>query len=60
MSFYEEKTIERENGGETINVLVLKQDISTIDMEKLSKVFEAIGYFKATDVIKGKLSGIFS
>lgn len=60
MSFYEEKTIERENGGETVNVLVLKQDISTIDMEKLSKVFEAIGYFKATDVIKGKLSGIFS
>ncbi|WP_272675035.1 hypothetical protein [Providencia sp. PROV075] len=60
MSFYEEKTIERENSGETVNVLVLKQDISTIDMEKLSKVFEAIGYFKATDVIKGKLSGIFS
>lgn len=60
MSFYEEKTIERENGGETVNVLVLKQDISTIDMEKLAKIFEAIGYFKATDVIKGKLSGIFS
>ncbi|EOI2317646.1 MULTISPECIES: hypothetical protein [Proteus] len=60
MSFYEEKTIERENGGETVNVLVLKQDISTIDMEKIAKIFEAIGYFKATDVIKGKLSGIFS
>lgn len=59
MSFYEEKTIEREN-DETVNVLVLKQDISTIDMEKLAKIFEAIGYFKATDVIKGKLSGIFS
>ncbi|BDR96426.1 hypothetical protein [Proteus mirabilis] len=60
MSFYEEKTIERENGGEAVNVLVLKQDISTIDMEKIAKIFEAIGYFKATDVIKGKLSGIFS
>lgn len=60
MSFYEEKTIERENSGETANVLVLKQNISTIDMEKLAKIFEAIGYFKATDVIKGKLSGIFS
>lgn len=60
MSFYEEKTIERENGGETVNVLVLKQNISTIDMEKLAKIFEAIGYFKAADVIKGKLSGIFS
>lgn len=60
MSFYEEKTIERENDDETVNVLVLKQDISTIDMEKLAKIFEAIGYFKATDVIKGKLSGIFS
>lgn len=62
MSFYEEKTVEREKDGETVTVkiLALKQDISTLDMEKLAKVFEAIGYFKAADVIKGRLSGIFS
>lgn len=62
MSFYEEKIVEREQNGETVTVkvLTLKQDISTLDMEKLSKVFEAIGYFKAADVIKGKLSGMFS
>ncbi|ELP6757359.1 TPA: hypothetical protein RQK09_001870 [Vibrio vulnificus] len=62
MSFYEEKTVEREQDGKTVTVKVfaLKQDISTLDMEKLAKVFEAIGYFKAADVIKGKLSGIFS
>lgn len=62
MSFYEEKTVERKQDGETVTVrvLTLKQDISTLDMEKLAKVFEAIGYFKAADVIKGKLSGMFS
>ncbi|MGY3865282.1 hypothetical protein [Aeromonas bivalvium] len=62
MSFYEEKTIEHEQDGVavTAQVLMLKQDISTLDMEKLAKVFEAIGYFNAADVIKGKLLGMFS
>ncbi|MEL3927206.1 hypothetical protein V1669_07340 [Aeromonas enteropelogenes] len=62
MSFYEEKTIEREQDGVavTAQVLMLKQNISTLDMEKLAKVFEAIGYFNAADVIKGKLLGMFS
>lgn len=62
MSFYEEKVIEREKAGETatVKILVLKDGISTIDMEKLAKIFDAIGYYKAADVIKGKLSGIFS
>lgn len=62
MSFYEEKTVERELNGETLTVkiLALKGGISATDMEKLAKIFEAIGYFKAADVIKGKLSGILS
>lgn len=62
MSFYEEKTIEREQDGVavTAQVLMLKQNISTLDMEKLAKVFEAIRYFNAADVIKGKLLGMFS
>ncbi|MDX1751492.1 MAG: hypothetical protein R3271_14390 [Methylophaga sp.] len=62
MSFYEEKAVEREKDGETVtvNILALKEDISTMDMEKLAKIFEAIGYYKAADVIKSKLSGLFS
>jgi hypothetical protein len=62
MSFYEEKAVETKQDGETvtINILALKGGISTIDMEKLAKIFDAIGYYKAADVIKGKLSGIFS
>ncbi len=62
MSFYEEKAVDREKDGETVtvNILALKGGISTIDMEKLAKIFEAIGYYKAADIIKGKLSGILS
>ncbi|WP_202906431.1 hypothetical protein [Morganella psychrotolerans] len=62
ISFYEEKTVEREKDGKavTVNVLVLKQEIPTLEMEKLANIFEAIGYFNAANVIKGKLSGIFS
>lgn len=62
MSFYEERTVEREKDGEmvTVDILALKEGISTMEMEKLAKIFEAIGYYKATDVIKGKLSGLFS
>ncbi|MBP4042942.1 hypothetical protein J9885_17295 [Aeromonas sp. SrichE-2G] len=62
MSFYEVKTVEREQEGVavTAQVLALKQNISTLDMEKLAKIFEAIGYFNAADVIKGKLLGMFS
>lgn len=62
MSFYEEKTVEREKDGErlTVKILALKEGISTPEMDKLAKIFEAIGYYKAVDVIKGKLSGLFS
>lgn len=62
MSFYKEETIQKEEDGEivTVNVLALKEDISATETEKLAKIFEAIGYYKATDVIKGKLSGLFS
>jgi hypothetical protein len=62
MSFYEEKTVEKEKDGDmvTVHILALKEGISTMEMEKLAKIFEAIGYYKAADVIKGKLSGIFS
>lgn len=62
LSFYEEKTVERIKDGKTVfmNILVLKDNISNIEMEKLAKIFDAIGYYKASDVIKGKLSGLFS
>ncbi|MCL1037825.1 hypothetical protein L2750_11750 [Shewanella submarina] len=62
MSFYEEKIVEREKDGDTVTVriLTLKEGNSTLELEKLAKIFEAIGYYKAADVIKGKLSGLFS
>lgn len=62
MSFYEEKTVEREKDGDTVivKVLTLKEGASTMELDKLAKIFEAIGYYNAADVIKGKLSGFFS
>lgn len=62
LSFYEQKAVEKKKDGETVsvNILVLKDEISNIEMEKLAKIFDAIGYYKASDVIKGKLSGLFS
>lgn len=60
--FYEEKTVERQHDGKTVTaeVLVLKSGISTLDMEKIAKAFDAIGYFNAVDVVKSKLTGMFS
>lgn len=62
MSCYEEKTVKREKDDDTVTVrvLMLKEGISTMELEKLAKIFEAIGYYNAADVIQGKLSGLFS
>lgn len=62
MSFYEEENIEKEMDGKVLTVksLVLKKDISVMNIEKLAKMFESIGYFNVGSVIKGKLSGFFS
>ncbi|MDA9557569.1 hypothetical protein N9R79_08735 [Vibrio sp.] len=62
MSFYEEKAVEKVDDGEaiTVKVFVIKENIHMLEMEKLAKIFEVIGYFSATEVIKGKLSGLFS
>lgn len=62
MTFYVSKTVKTEKDGEIINIekITLKEGISATEMEKLSKIFEAIGYYKPADVIKGKLSGLFS
>lgn len=62
MSFYVEENIEKEMDGKVLTVksLVLKKDISVMNIEKLAKMFESIGYFNVGSVIKGKLSGFFS
>ena len=62
MSFYEDKTVEKEEDGKIVSVKILglKENIPTMEMEKLAKIFDAVGYYKAADVIKGKLSGLFS
>ena len=62
MSDYETVTVKRQEDDKTIEVEVIKikKDISTKDLDKLAGIFDVIGYYKAADVIKGKLSGIFS
>ncbi|MDS1617288.1 hypothetical protein [Escherichia coli] len=62
LSFYEEKDIEVKNDEKTVirKKLVRKLGISTLELEKISDAFEAIGYFNAIDVAKSKLHGVFS
>ncbi|MBB1335039.1 MULTISPECIES: hypothetical protein [unclassified Pseudoalteromonas] len=62
MSFYIEKDVSNVvDGNEKISkVYSLKNDIPTSQLDKLAKIFENIGYFNAVDVIKGKVSGLFS
>lgn len=62
MSYYERVTVKRQEGNETIEVEVIniKNDIPTKELDKLAAIFDGIGYFKAAEVIKGKLSGLFS
>jgi hypothetical protein len=62
MSFYEEESINQTRDGKSIEVtrFKIKSTIPTKDLDKLASIFEAIGYFKATEVLKGKLSGLFS
>ncbi|OCW92726.1 hypothetical protein, partial [Alishewanella sp. HH-ZS] len=62
MSFYEVKSITKVVDGaeKTIDVHVLKQDIATEQLDRLAKIFDAIGYFKVADVLKSKVAGLFS
>ena len=62
MSYYQEKTVESEKDGEmvSVKVLAIKEGIPTLEIEKLAEIFDAIGYYNAADIIKGKLSGLFS
>lgn len=61
-SFYEEVVIEEQRDGKDIEVkkLKIKEGVPTQQIEKLAAIFEGIGYFKAGDVIKGKITGLFS
>lgn len=62
MSFYEVKSITKVVDGaeKTIDVHVLKQDIANEQLDRLAKIFDAIGYFKVADVLKSKVAGLFS
>lgn len=62
LSFYEECIVEEQHDGKSVEVkkLQIKEDASTQQLEKLVTIFEGIGYFRAGDVIKGKLTGLFS
>ncbi|ABI40275.1 conserved hypothetical protein [Shewanella sp. MR-4] len=62
MSFYEVKNITKlvDGSEKSIDVYVLKQDITTEQLDRLAKIFDAIGYFKVADVLKSKVAGLFS
>ncbi|EGT3628443.1 hypothetical protein FAP94_18975 [Morganella morganii] len=62
MSFYEVKSITKlvDGSEKSIDVHVLKQDIATEQLDRLAKIFDAIGYFKVADVLKSKVAGLFS
>jgi hypothetical protein len=70
---YEERVLEEEKDGQKHSVtrLVLKPGRSNKELEELARAFEAVGYFKVGDVLKGaasdvadkakeKLAGLFS
>lgn len=71
--FYEERVLEEEKDGQkhSVTKLVLKPGRSNKELEELARAFEAVGYFKVGDVLKGaasdvadkakeKLAGLFS
>jgi hypothetical protein len=60
MGYYEEQKVQQSLDGKTqdIKKMKLKHDIPTKDLEKLANIFDAIGYFKASDVLKGAASDI--
>ncbi len=62
LSFYEEIITEDQRDGATVEVkkLKIREGVATQQLEKLAAIFEGIGYFKAGDVIKGKITGLFS
>lgn len=73
-SHYEEREVEEEDKDgvkQKVRKLVLKSGYASKELEELAQVFDAIGYFKVGDVLKGaasdaaekakeKLAGLFS
>lgn len=72
-SRYEEREVTEQKDGKDIQVkrLLIKRDLSTKDLDSMAKIFQAIGYFDASEVLVGhasdladaarnKLSGWFS
>ncbi|WP_043529468.1 hypothetical protein [Litchfieldella xinjiangensis] len=58
MSFYEPQnfTIEKDGEAREITKLALKSNYTTKELENLAKAFEAVGYFKVSDVLMGSAS----
>lgn len=51
-SNYEEKIIE--NDGNKENKLVLKDNITTDDLDEMAKAFKGLGYFEMSNILAGK------
>jgi hypothetical protein len=60
MSFYEERFLTEEIDGEhkELKKLAIKKNKSIKELENLAKAFEAIGYFKVADVLKGTATDV--
>ncbi|MDQ7060403.1 MAG: hypothetical protein Q9M43_04485 [Sulfurimonas sp.] len=53
---YELKMIETDN--EKVENLVLKEDVTTEVLDKMSEIFKALGYFDMDNILKSKASGM--
>jgi len=51
---YEEKTVEVE--GKSNTVMSLKGNIATDTLDKMAKIFKALGYFEVNNILKSKAS----
>lgn len=53
---YELQEIEIDN--KTVKKLILKEDIKTETLDKMSEIFKALGYFDMDNILKSKASGM--
>jgi len=51
---YEERTVKTE--GKSTNIIGLKENISTDTLDKMAKIFKALGYFEVNNILKSKAS----
>ncbi len=60
LEFYEERVFVEDKDGQKNDVskMILKNNLSKNDLEKLAEAFEVVGYFNVGDVLKGTASDV--